>query len=54
MQKDNWLCRQTMGMFQHVKKLVSTHLGTCHHSAIDVSALFMEFPVLIDDRLPYF
>ena len=43
-----------MGMFQHVTKIVFVHLGTCHQSANDVSALFMEFPVLTDDRLPYF
>ena len=43
-----------MGMFQHVTKLVSAHLGTCHQSTNDVSVLFLEFPVLIDGRLPYF
>ena len=43
-----------MGMFHHVTKLVSAHLGTCHQSAIDVSTLFLGFPVLTDDRLPYF
>ena len=43
-----------MGMFQHVTKLVSAHLGTCHQSANDVSTLFLEFLVLTDYRLPYF
>ena len=41
-------------MFQHVTKLVSTHLGTCYQSANDVSTLFLEFPILTDDGLPYF
>ena len=51
---DNWLCRQSMGMLHHVTKIVSVHLGTCHQSANDVSTLFLEFPVLIDGRLPCF
>ena len=38
-QKDNWLRRQTMGMFQHVKKLVSAHLEMCHQSENDVSGV---------------
>ena len=51
---DNWLCWQTMGMFQHVTKLMYAHLGMCHQSSNDVFALFLAFPVLTDDRLPYF
>ena len=43
-----------MVMFPHVIKIVSVHLGTCHQSTNDVSALFLEFLVLIDDRLPCF
>ena len=43
-----------MGTFHHVTKIVYVHLGTCHQSVNDVSALFLEFPVLTDDRLPYF
>ena len=39
-----------MGMFQHVTKLVSAHLGMCHQYANDVFALFMEFLVLTDDQ----
>ena len=43
-----------MGMFHHVTKIVFVHLGSCHQSINDVSTLFLEFPVLTDDRLPYF
>ena len=53
-QTDNWLYRQTIAMFHHVTKIVSIHLGTCHQSANDVSALFLEFSVLTDDRLSCF
>ena len=43
-----------MGTLQHATKLVFAHLGMCHQSAIDGSALFMEFPALIDDWPPCF
>ena len=43
-----------MGMFHHVTKIVSIHLGTCHQYENDVSALLLDFPVLTDDRLPCF
>ena len=45
---------KTIGLFQHVIKLVSTHLGTYHQFENDVFALFLKFLVLIDDWLPYF
>ena len=38
-----------MGMFYHETKLVFAHLGMCHQYANDVSTLFLEFPVVIDD-----
>ena len=43
-----------MGMFHHVTKIVSVHLGTGHQSVNDVSTSFLEFPMLTDDWLPCF
>ena len=54
MQKDNRICRQTMGLFQHGTKLLSAHLGMCHKYENDVSTLFLEFLVLTDDWSPLF